>query len=116
MISSFIKRLEAQGWKQREIEDKTGITRAYISRLSNGANCSLETLLKFAEAFNVSTDTVLGRANDKVLSPVEEKLLQVTDGNEQIARAALRSAEGEKSLITMERERGKGKERGSVAA
>jgi transcriptional regulator with XRE-family HTH domain len=116
MIHQFIKNLESQGWKQREIASKTGVSQNFISELSHGKKCSIETLLKFADAFGVSTDAVLGRTQEKTLSPVEELLIQTTEGNEQIARAALRSAQGEKSLLKSEGERGKGRNGGSMAA
>lgn len=115
MIENFIKKLQSLGWKQKDIAGRVGLEQTFISRLSHGAKCSIETLISFSEAFNVSTDTVLGRTNERPLSPVEELLLKTTGGNEQIARAALRSAQGEKSLIDMEGERGKGR-KGSIAA
>ena len=102
MIENFLKGLELKGWKQREISAKTGLSQNYISRLSYGKNCSLETLIKIADAFGVSTDTVLGRSPGRTVSPVEELLLKITEGSDQIARAALRSAQGEKSLLSME--------------
>lgn len=104
MIQNFLRKLESQGWKQREIASKTGLSQNFISELSHGKKCSVDALLKFADAFGVSTDTVLGRKVEKTISPVEELLLKTTDGNEQIARAALRSAQGEKSLLNAEGE------------
>ncbi|MRR55324.1 MAG: XRE family transcriptional regulator [Deltaproteobacteria bacterium] len=108
MINNFLKELELKGWKQREIAEKTGISRCYISELLHGKNCSLETVIRFADAFGVSTDTVLGRSAERSLTPAEELLLQTTDGNDQVTRAALRSAQGEKSLLNLEGEGEKG--------
>jgi transcriptional regulator with XRE-family HTH domain len=116
MIEKFIEQLESKGWKQKDIAAKVGLAKNYISTLSHGANCSVETLLKFANAFKVTTDAVLGRTQEKTLSPVEELLFQTTEGNERIARVALRSAQGEKSLLKSEGESGKGRGGGSLAA
>jgi len=60
MISEFLKGLKAQGWTQEEIGEKTGIPQTMISRYMRGKTCTVETLIKIAKAFNVSTDTVLG--------------------------------------------------------
>lgn len=108
MIENFLKELESKGWKQREIAEKTGLLQNYISKLLHGGNCSLETVIRFADAFNVSTDYVLGRSAERSLTPAEELLLKTTDGNDQVTRAALRSAQGEKSLLSMEGEGEKG--------
>lgn len=113
MIQDFLRSLEEKGWKQREISEKTGLSRCYISELSNGKKCSVETVLKFADAFGVSTDAVLGRTVEKTMTPVEALLFETTDGNNTIARAALRCAQGEKSLINSE-EDGAGKRRKSA--
>lgn len=111
MVRDFLKSLEAKGWKQKEIAEKTGLCRPYITLLFQGKNCSLETVIKFADAFGVSTDTVLGREVKSPLSKTEELLLSTTNGNDQIARAALRCAQGEKSLIDQE---GKGEGKKAV--
>lgn len=108
MIENFLKELEFKGWKQREISEKTGLLQNYISKLLHGGNCSLETVIKIADAFGVSTDTVLGRSTEKTLTPAEELLLKTTNGNDQVTRAALRSAQGEKSLLSLEGEGEKG--------
>lgn len=61
MIEKFLKELAAKGLKQEEIQKLTGLTQGYISRLSRGAKPSLETVIKLAEVFEVTTDEVLGR-------------------------------------------------------
>lgn len=61
MISKFIEKLRVEGMTQYEIANKTGFGQSYISQLSKGKNCSLETVIKFADIFHVSTDEVLGR-------------------------------------------------------
>lgn len=109
MIDKFLKELLNNGWKQREIAEKTDIQRVFITKLCAGANCSLETVIKIADAFEVSTDEVLGRSPSKPITPTEEKLLQTTDGDDDIARAALRSAQGEKLLKNIGGEGGREK-------
>ncbi len=108
MISKFLEKLAFQGWKQKQISEKTGIPQAFISKLQNGANCSLDTLIKIADAFGVTTDEVLNRSPAKTITPAEELLLQTTDGNDEITRAALRSAHGEKLILSQQGERGRG--------
>ena|SRR6266540_651213 len=97
MVESFLKKLKAKGWKQKDIAEKCGFVPNYISGLINGSNCSIETVIKIADAFGVSTDEVLGRSNKhRTVTPEEDMLLQITQGNQDITRAALRSAMGEK--------------------
>lgn len=99
MIENFLKILEAQGWKQREIASKSGLSRNYISGLAHGANCSVDTLLKLSSAFCVSTDFILGIHTGRTTTPLEEELLTITNGNDQITIAALRAAQGERALL-----------------
>lgn len=115
MIENFLKELEQLGYKQREISEKTGLSQCFISELRHGKKCSVDALIRFSNAFGVSCDFILGRKQEKALSPAEVLLLKTTNGDDRIARAALRSAQGEKTLIEMEGERGKGR-KGSIAA
>jgi transcriptional regulator with XRE-family HTH domain len=61
MIKNFLADLKTKGWTQEGIAEKTGIPQTMISRYVRGKTCTLETLCKFADAFQVTTDTVLGR-------------------------------------------------------
>lgn len=61
MIENFLKELKEKGMKQEEIQEVTGLTQSYISRLAKGAKPSIDTVIKFADAFGVTTDKVLGR-------------------------------------------------------
>lgn len=65
MIELFIKELKEKGYKQEEIQKLTGLSQGYISRLSRGAKPSLETVIKLADVFGVTTDEVLGRRKNK---------------------------------------------------
>jgi len=67
MIKTFIEKLKARGLTQNEIAEKTGLKQSFISQLYNGKKPSLDTVLKFAEAFNVTTDEVLGRKDPQNL-------------------------------------------------
>jgi transcriptional regulator with XRE-family HTH domain len=60
MINSFLLKLRAAGWTQEQIAEKTGIPQSAVSKYMRGKTCTVETLVKIAKAFNVSTDTVLG--------------------------------------------------------
>ena len=114
MIEIFLKGLREQGWKLKDIAEKIDVAPGYVSRLKDGANCSLETVIKLADTFNVTADEVLGRAPAKPRTPTEELLLQVTEGNDEITRAALRSAQGEK-LMKQAGGEGVEKKRGKAA-
>lgn len=65
MIEKFLEELKTRGLKQEDIQRLTGITQSYISRLSRGATPSLETVIRLADTFDVSTDEVLGREKPK---------------------------------------------------
>ena len=105
MIKIFIDSLKKKGWKQAEISRHTGLKTEFIYKLAHGATCSIETVLKIANAFKVTTDEVLGRTPAKTLTPEEEMLLQVTEGDKEITRAALRCAQGEKLIREVRGER-----------
>jgi len=65
MIKNFLLGLKGEGWTQKAIAEKVGVQPNMISKFINGKTCTLETLIKFADAFNVSTDAVLGREDPK---------------------------------------------------
>ncbi|MBU5637063.1 helix-turn-helix transcriptional regulator [Geomonas sp. Red69] len=69
MIKKFLESLKSRGYTQEQIAEKVGLGQSYISHLMNGKNCSLETVIKFADAFGVSLDEVVGR------TPPEKKPL-----------------------------------------
>ena len=50
---------KALGYAQKEISDKTGIGRSYISRVENGIFPSSEFLLKYVTKFSLSIDWLL---------------------------------------------------------
>jgi len=60
MITKFLEKLIASGMTQKEIAEKTGTKQQMISRFLKGQPPTVETLIKIAKAFGVSTDTVLG--------------------------------------------------------
>jgi len=96
MLKDFLLGLKAKGWKQTEISKKTGISQGFISEMQKGKECKIDIIIKIADAFNVTTDEVLGRTPSRTITPEEDMILKVTDGDKDIARAALRSAQGEK--------------------
>ncbi len=61
MIEAFMRELRQQGFTQDRIAEMTGINQANISRLFRGSEPNASTLIKLAEAFNVTTDHILGR-------------------------------------------------------
>jgi len=70
MVKFFLEKLEDEGWTQKEVAEKAGISQPAISKLINGGKCNVETLIKLADAFEVSTDEVLGRTNkEKSIKP-----------------------------------------------
>jgi len=60
MIKKFLDKLKGEGWTQEAIGERAGIPQTMISRYARGKDCNVETLIKIARAFNVSTDEVLG--------------------------------------------------------
>lgn len=111
MIKKFLEELRLKGWKQIEIAEKAGIKQSAVSRLSKGGECNAETLIKLADAFEVTVDEILGRKQTRTITRTQELLLQVTEGDEEVTRAALKCAEDEKLLKEI---RGKGR-RGKAA-
>jgi len=61
MLREFLNEMRKKGWTQEAIAAKTGIRQGLISKLFNGADCYASTVIKIADAFNVSTDKVLSR-------------------------------------------------------
>jgi transcriptional regulator with XRE-family HTH domain len=111
MIKAFLDKLKEKGWKQKDIAIKTGISHGYISRLERGNSCSAEILIIFADTFNVSVDEILGRKESKILTKEEIMLLDMTDGDSDITRAALRCVQGEKLIKESMRGGERGKEK-----
>ena len=62
MIIKFLLDLKARGWTQKQIAEKAGIGQNMISKFYQGKTCTLETLIKIADGFNVPTDFILGRS------------------------------------------------------
>jgi transcriptional regulator with XRE-family HTH domain len=108
MIKPFLDDLKLKGWKQREISAKAGISISFISNLQNGDTCGIDTVIKLAEAFGVSTDEVLGRKPTNTLSPTIERIKLVAAGDIEIERAALKCAEDQKLIKEVKRKRGEG--------
>lgn len=105
MISKFIRELEENGWKKIAIAKKAGLPNSIIYKAANGAICSAETVIKLADAFEVTTDEVLGRDKPRIRSPIIEKIEEIAGNDEDVARAALKCAQDEKLLKEV---RGKG--------
>lgn len=62
MLNIFLEKLKKQGVTQKKIEEKTGLTQSYISKLKRGtAKPSIDTVILLADTFGVTTDEVLGR-------------------------------------------------------
>lgn len=51
---SVRKEREAYGWTQRELAEKSGLPQSTIARVENGANISMNTISKIANAFGKS--------------------------------------------------------------
>lgn len=105
MVAEFLKELKKTGWKQKDIAMKAGIAPSFLSELKNGDKCGIDTIIKLADAFNVSVDEVLGRKKPRIRSPIIEKIEEIAGNDEEVARAALKCAQDEKLLKEV---RGKG--------
>lgn len=66
ILGTIIKRLREQhDISQKELADIIGITKQSLSVFEKGTSApSLETLIKIANHFNVSTDYLLGRTDN----------------------------------------------------
>jgi plasmid maintenance system antidote protein VapI len=64
MIRLFLLGLKKQGWTQEAIAEKIGVRQSQVSKLIQGGDCKASTVKKLADAFGVSTDTVLGYQPD----------------------------------------------------
>lgn len=105
MVQDFIKGLIKEGWKQKEIAEKCGVVPQCINGIIKNGSCSLETAIKIADAFGVSLDAVTGRKPaERIMSATQELLIEMTSGDDEVARAALRCAEGEKLIKAKEGE------------
>lgn len=65
MIKSFLLKLKSEGWTQEAIAAKTGIRQGLISTYMKGCDIKASTLVKIADAFHVSTDTILARPEER---------------------------------------------------
>jgi transcriptional regulator with XRE-family HTH domain len=108
MLGNFLKQLVDSGYKQIDIARRTNIKPSHINKLLKGEAWSLETAIKIADTFEVSIDEVIGRKPARTITLEEELLLQTTAGDKEIARAALRSAQGEKLIKEQIGEKGRG--------
>lgn len=61
MIEAFMQELKLKGYTQKQIAEMTKITQQSISDLFRGSEPGAKTLVKLADAFNVTTDHILGR-------------------------------------------------------
>lgn len=64
MIENFMKELKRKGLTQDQIAAMTGLSQAVISKCSRGNDPQASTLIKLADAFNVTIDHILER--DKI--------------------------------------------------
>jgi transcriptional regulator with XRE-family HTH domain len=81
MIENFLRKKIEEGWTQKQIADRTGTKQQMISRFLKGQICTVETLVKIAKAFNVSTDEVLGLDLPPQDPPPKPKLDQRSKSN-----------------------------------
>lgn len=111
MIDVYLKKLIKIGWKQIEIAEKTGIHPVNLNRLVHGENCSIETAIKIADAFETTVDEVLGRSPAKMIMLEMELIAKIIDGDRDLAREVLRRAEVEKLILSQKGAQGRGKGR-----
>lgn len=64
MLSKRLKKLRKEkGWSQQKLAEKTGLSFNAITKIEQGLakHPTLKTLLKLADAFEVSLDELVGR-------------------------------------------------------
>lgn len=79
MIKNFLMRLKEEGWTQEQIAEKVGVRQNQVSTLLKGGDIKLSTLLKFADAFGISLDEVVGR-NTPEKKPISNSIRDHTKG------------------------------------
>lgn len=67
---------------QKEFENRTGISQSSYSKIINNTRgLSADNLVKIADAFEVSTEWLLGRTDDKTPLPTKSEENQITYGD-----------------------------------
>jgi len=71
-IATFMQLLRDAGYTQDEIASKIGVSNPTINKFMSGKIVpSIQTLIKIADAFGVTTDAVLGREPAKVAENIK---------------------------------------------
>jgi len=66
MITKKLKELRKNaGWSQQKLAEKAGLSYNVITKIEQGASKSpsIHTMIKLANAFNISIDALVGREN-----------------------------------------------------
>lgn len=67
MIKEFLNELKKKGYTQEDIAKVCGVNQSTISDYKSGScKPSIDVVIKLADAFEVSTDVVLGRAEGNI--------------------------------------------------
>ena len=64
MIARRIKELRKKsGWSQQKLADKAGVSYNTVTKIEQGAATmpTIQTMIKIADAFGISLDTLVGR-------------------------------------------------------
>lgn len=81
MIDKFLEKLKEAGYTQSDIAERCGVNRVTIADYHSGkCKPSIDVVIKLADAFGVSTDVVLGRAEANI-SKNDKKRWERKKGN-----------------------------------
>jgi transcriptional regulator with XRE-family HTH domain len=64
MLSKKIKELRKKaGWSQQKLAEKTGLSYSVVTKIEQGTakQPTIQTMIKFADAFGISLDELVGR-------------------------------------------------------
>ncbi len=66
LIKNIKRHREKLGWSQQKLAEKAGLSYNAITKIEQGAakNPRMETLIKLADAFNITIDELVGRKNN----------------------------------------------------
>lgn len=63
IVENIKKYRKKMGWSQQKLAEKTGLSYNLITKIEQGAsvNPTMDSLIKIADAFNISIDELVGR-------------------------------------------------------
>lgn len=106
MFERFITLREKSGLSQEELAKQLDIRKEIVESIENGYNAPIHVLVAYAKYFHVSSDYILGLADEEngdwtlpVMEGDEEVMWFIADENEKVLAETLKSkAEGKAAI------------------